>query len=304
MTATGVGVRVPSTPRGRTGWVIPLLLFAALIIAAGLAFNLANLDTGGEAIPGPSPTSPSSPFGVFDPLVAEALFFGVLAVVAAILVILYLLRQRSARMPGTRRRRSWTDLVATLVAFLLLMSVLFLWPDIAARTGTKPPPSNTTANGNATPTVVTIAGGIPLGFFLAGALLVAVVALALFLRVGLKLGRGGDVSIPGNRRLAAAQAVSAALAELQLGGDVRTVILACYQRFCSFLGVRGLTEQDTLTAWELEDLAVTELAVSAESAESLTSLFEEARYSEHPLGEGDRDRAVRSLERIRADLGV
>lgn len=304
MTASGVGVRVPSTPRGRTGWAIPLLLFAALIIAAGLAFNLANLDTGGDTIPGPSPgTSPQNPWGIFDPLAAEALFLGVLAAIAA-LIVLFLLRQRSGRTRTVRRPYSWTDVVAALIAFLLLIAMMALWPEIASRTGNKLPPSNATANGNATAPILTTAGGIPLGFFLAGALLVAVVAVALFLRVGLNLGRGGPMPNTALRRLAAAHAVSTALSELQLGGDVRAVILACYQRFCSFLGMRGLTEQDTLTPWELEDLAVTQLAVTPESAESLTSLFEEARYSEHALGEGDRDRAVRSLERIQADLGA
>ena len=59
---------------------------------------------------------------------------------------------------------------------------------------------------------------------------------------------------------------------------------------------------DQLTPRELEDLAVRRLDVTADSAETLTSLFEEARYSEHALGEPDRDRAVRSLETIRADL--
>jgi hypothetical protein len=68
--------------------------------------------------------------------------------------------------------------------------------------------------------------------------------------------------------------------------------------------MRGIEEQQALTPRELEGLAIRSLAVSEDSADSLTSLFEEARYSEHALGDPDRERAVQSLERIRADLGV
>ena len=105
------------------------------------------------------------------------------------------------------------------------------------------------------------------------------------------------------RRRAAAATVDAAISQLQLGGDVRAAILACYQRFCELLGMRGIDEQDALTPRELESVARDQLAVSAASAETLTSLFEEARYSTHPLGEPDRERAVESLERIREALG-
>ncbi len=305
MTSADVGGRVPPASGRRTGWVIPLLLFLALLLAAGLAFNLANLDTGGETIPGPSPgTSPPNPWGIFDPAIAQALFVGIVAALLAAFVLLYFLRQRGVPAKIVRRPRSWTDMIATIVAFLLLVSILYLWPNVASRSGRQLPPSNTSAGGNGTATIFPTAAGIPLGYFLGFALLAAVIALALFLRVGLNLGRGGPLPTSGGKRLAAAQAVSAAIAELQLGGDVRAAILACYERFCTFLGIRGVTGQDTLTAREIEGLAVTQLSVSVESAESLTSLFEEARYSEHPLGEADRDRAVRSLERIRADLGV
>src|SRR3989454_10428559 len=39
---------------GRPTWAIPVLLFLAGLLVAGLAFNLSNLDTGGESFPGPS----------------------------------------------------------------------------------------------------------------------------------------------------------------------------------------------------------------------------------------------------------
>src|SRR3989442_8961673 len=53
---------------GRPTWAIPVLLFLAVLLVAGLAFNLANLDTGGESFsrapPGgtqPTPVRPVDP---------------------------------------------------------------------------------------------------------------------------------------------------------------------------------------------------------------------------------------------------
>lgn len=306
MTSPGVGVPVPETPRGRVAWVIPLLLFLAMLLAAGLAFNLAHLDTGGEVMPGPSNsgTTTANPWGLFDPQTAQILFGSLLGALLVGAFLAMLLRRKDTRAKRVLRPMTWADLIAMIVAVSLLLALLVLWPQIVSRVGHGTPGTNTTGTGSANVTVLPAAAGIPLGIFLAGAVLASVVALAVFLRVGLNLGRPGPSSAFQRRRLAAAQAVTAAIADLQVGGDVRTVILACYARFCYFLGARGIAQQEPLTPRELEGLAVQDLAVSEDSAESLTSLFEEARYSEHALGEPDRERAVRSLERIRADLGV
>src|SRR5213594_3543887 len=67
---------------------------------------------------------------------------------------------------------------------------------------------------------------------------------------------------------------------------------------------RGITAQGALTPRELEGLAVERLHVSREASETLTTLFEEARYIEHPLGEADRHRAIESLAGIRVALGA
>jgi hypothetical protein len=306
MTSSVVGVRVPPASRGRATWVIPLLLFLAMLLAAGLAFNLAHLDTGGEAMPGPgtSGSTAANPFGLFDPQTAQILLGGILVALLAVTVLVVLMRRRGMPVKRVLKPMTWTDLLASLAAFSMLVALLALWPQIVARLGHGTISGNTSGAGTANTTVLPTAGGIPLGAFLAGAVLASLVALALFLRLGLNLGRPGPSTALRRQRLAAAQAVGTAITDLQLGGDVRTVILACYGRFCYFLGMRGIEEQQALTPRELEGLAIRSLAVSEDSADSLTSLFEEARYSEHALGDPDRERAVQSLERIRADLGV
>jgi hypothetical protein len=306
MSPPDVGLCVVRALRGRAVWVIPLLLFVAILLAAGLAFNLANLDTGGERVPGPanSGTTASSPWGLFDPQTAAFLLVATFAGLVAIFILVILLRRKGTAYRRPVRPTTWADVVATILAFGMFLALLFLWPQIVTAVSRPVPPTNGTVNGTGNVTVLPAPGGIPLGVFLAGAVLVSLVAMALFVRVGLKLGRPGPEAGLPQRRIGAAHVVQAAISELQLGGDVRTVILACYERFCYFLGARGVSYQETLTPREIEDLAVNRLAVSQDSAESLTSLFEEARYSEHTLGHTDRDRAVQSLERIRADLEV
>ncbi len=295
---------VAREPRGRASWVVPLLLCAAVLLIAALAFNLAYLDTGGEQLPAaPGGGSPNpGAGGILDESTASTLVLGVFVVCGAICIVFFLMhRKQGIPVKRVLRPTTWVDTVAMLIAFTVFGLLLLVWPRIvngASRTGQ---PGSSTGNNSVNLTIVPSIGGIPLGYFLMAAVLASVVAIALFFRVGTTLMRAAP-SERRARRQAAAQAVEAALEQLQVGGDVREVILACYARFCALLGARGILSQETLTPRELESLAIERLSVSPDSSDELTGLFEEARYSEHALGEADRDRAVRSLERIRADL--
>src|SRR5438046_9913385 len=54
--------------RRKFAWAVPLLLVLAVLLVAALAFNLANLDTGGESIPqATAPGGPPPRAGVFVP---------------------------------------------------------------------------------------------------------------------------------------------------------------------------------------------------------------------------------------------
>ncbi len=295
---------VARDPRGRASWVVPLLLCAAILLIAALAFNLAYLDTGGEQLP-PSPGGGSpnpGAGGILDTSTASTLVLAVFAACGVTLIVLFILRRKQG-IPVKRvlRPTTWVDTVAMLIAFSVFGILLVLWPRIVNGASFPGRPTSGTGNNSVNLTLVPSVAGIPLGYFLMAAILASVVAIALFFRVGTTLLRAAP-SDRRARRHAAAEAVQAALEQLQVGGDVREVILACYARFCALLGSRGILAQETLTPRELEDLAVHRLSVSPASSDELTGLFEEARYSEHALGDADRDRAVRSLERIRADL--
>jgi hypothetical protein len=159
------------------------------------------------------------------------------------------------------------------------------------------------ANGGGSATAVfPIAAGWPIDLALVGLLLAAILAIVLLLRRGRPVEWATEDDPSGGPRASAAVAVNKTIQDLEAGRDVRSAILACFQRFCELLGSRGITEQGALTPRELESLAVHRLRVSSKDSQILTGVFEEARYSTHPLGEPDRQRALESLGEIRAAL--
>lgn len=306
MSARCLRTVVSRTWRGRAEWAVPLLLFLAILLVAALAFNVANLDTGGEAIPGGGAAGGTAPtaLGGIDPILGDVFLVVFVSFVVAMFV--YAIRGRRVPRRAAMRPTSWWQVFSSLIGIAFAIAFLVAWPRMmtALRAGQ----TNSTAsdagavNGTGWPT----AAGAPLSLFLVLMVLATIAILVALLR----LGRGvveTEAEPPGDdpaARHAAADVVQDAIDELQVGGDVRSVILACFRRFCALLGARGITEQGALTPRELERLAVDRLHVSRDASGTLTSLFEEARYSEHPLGEADRHRAIESLAGIRVALGA
>ena len=290
--------------RGRTEWAVPLLLFLAIVLVAALAFNVANLDTGGEAIPGGGASGGTSPsaLGVFDPLLGDVFLVVFASFVIAMLV--YAILRRKVQQKAPTKPFSWWQVISSAIGLILVIALLLAWPRMiqAFRIGQTPP--TTGDAGGASATGWPVAAGAPLGLFLGLTVLATIVILVALLRRGagvVEIDNEPSDDDPATRH-AAADAVQDAIEELEVGGDVRAVILACFRRFCALLGARGITAQGALTPRELEDLAVGRLHVSREASSTLISLFEEARYSEHPLGEADRHRAIESLAGIRVAL--
>jgi len=290
--------------RGRYGWAVPILLVAAVVLVAGLAFNLANLDTGEDAIPEvPGPSVPGlSPISLADAL---PLIWGAALLFLGALVALSIYALVHGRTPSHKRGSSGY------LQRLVMLMIVFLGILLLGRQLTGPPSGDTTSGGDGggpgdggvipTDAAGTIAG-IPLAVFLVAAFFAGLVVLWFVIR----LPPSAASPAPARPRVApqepAKEAVVDAIRDLEAGGDIRSAILLCFHRFCGLLGARGIQRQASLTPRELEGLAVEQLHVSPEATADLTSLFEEARYSDHALREEHRYRALTSLERIRAAL--
>ena len=93
-------------------------------------------------------------------------------------------------------------------------------------------------------------------------------------------------------------ALSRASTDLDLGGDPRTVILTLYAAMLTEL--RPMADNlGTSTPEEIRATHLLRLGVRPEAARTLTRLFEEARYSTHPMGPSE---SARAREAVRATL--
>jgi hypothetical protein len=103
-------------------------------------------------------------------------------------------------------------------------------------------------------------------------------------------------------------AVDAADEGLHQHADPRAAVLAAYAamagQLSGGLARRGRAARRSDTATELLDRAVTAGLVDGTPARTLTELFREARFSEHPMGEDARRSALGCLAQVRGELAA
>jgi hypothetical protein len=292
--------------RGKALWLPPLLLFASVVLLGSLAFAIANLDRGEETLPevpsiGGGEGRPGS-FGgggegfqlIWRVLIATLL---IIAIGAAIY----------ARWTKQKVVSVW-ELIGYAFGIGVVGGLVIFWPVILEALesltvfGGQPEPPSPGGSGDVGP--IPRSAAFPIAVVVFAVVVIAIYVFALSSRIfphllELLTEREPDRT---RRRLEAASAVRRTLLDLEAGTDFRTTVMACYQRVCSLLATRGVTQQEALTAREIEGLALAELGLSRGSVDDLTGLFEEARYSTHEIGPSQRDRAVECLSQIRREL--
>jgi hypothetical protein len=95
-------------------------------------------------------------------------------------------------------------------------------------------------------------------------------------------------------------AVEDSLEDLRAEPDPRRAIIRCYARFERVAATSGVARPPWATPMEFMREALYRLPVPRAAVPTLTGLFELARFSQHALGTGERDRAVAALDEIRA----
>jgi hypothetical protein len=108
-------------------------------------------------------------------------------------------------------------------------------------------------------------------------------------------GETGDV-----RRVR--RAVTAGLRALHGHDDPRHAIIACYAQLEHLLEDHGMPASAALTPQEYMSAALRGIDVPEDAFAGLVALFEQARYSLHPLDDADKQAAVAHLETIKAHL--
>jgi len=93
-----------------------------------------------------------------------------------------------------------------------------------------------------------------------------------------------------------------AINELHEGEKIRDVIIRNYQKMLIILEKEGLKQEISFTPRELEKIALARLPLKEGTIDEMTKLFEEAKYSDHPLGEKERSRAIKNFKQIKNEL--
>ena len=92
------------------------------------------------------------------------------------------------------------------------------------------------------------------------------------------------------------------LADLESEPDPRLAVQRAYARMEESLGEIELSRAPDETPTEFTARALRVLGASAAAASDLTGLFEIARFSDHPMDEDDRRRAIASVRRVEGEV--
>ena len=125
--------------------------------------------------------------------------------------------------------------------------------------------------------------------------------LALWVSLGARLARpddddGGPAASP------LEAAVDDSVEDLRAEPDARRAIVRCYARFERAAAASGVERKPWSTPMEFMREALRRLPLPRTAVPTLTGLFELARFSHHPLGPSERDRALAALDEIRTAM--
>lgn len=294
-----------------------LLLFALVIIVAiallNLVQNLQALSLGGMI---EVPRILVFPVGLGLETAVIGTYVLSLAALGVFLLALFWTRPKAGRFP-------YEELLPIVIAILTLLAVvLLIQPFVGDSVGQGVEEGSeggvveeTILGGGvvieedpATPVelleqAIPVAAPRLFGLILAFLAIVAIYFLLMTFRARRSLSWAAIVE-EGDAKSEMTEALEERIYSLRLGGDVRLAILGCYRDLVELLRTRGVATASHLTAREVESLALDSLGISTESSEALRKLFEEARYSFHPMTQAHRRAALVSLERVRNELGA
>ncbi len=289
-----------TAPRPRATPSVLLLLLVLGALAVGAAASIVESATG-TGVNGTGPVSEVY-FGNDVIVVAILLLFG--ALTASLLV---------QRVHGGRSALPSQYVIGVLVTILILVGFAVLLQHVVGgstsavptnatsnSTGTTPPTPKGPGNGT---------GGVPVvlhlpswGLFAVLAGIAGIAVVVVFPRVRSYLADRRE----GRRQIAPEEEARAALGHaaerLAAGTDPRDVVRELYGHLLD--RVEPLAgDLDPSTPDEIRSGPLRRLGIRADAADALTRLFEEARYSTHPMGPEAAERAARAIREAETDLG-
>ena len=134
--------------------------------------------------------------------------------------------------------------------------------------------------------------------------LLAIIVVALAVGIVLLLFRGERRVEESTERSGARAAVESAIGALGATSDARSAVIAAYAAMERSLAERGVTRSETEAPREYLHRVLTTASGAERDARALTELFEEARFSTHPIPDRLRELAASALSSLRARLKV
>ena len=99
-----------------------------------------------------------------------------------------------------------------------------------------------------------------------------------------------------------AASMADAIGDLESEPDARVAVIAAYARMEGVLAYHGMRRLPSETPVEYLRRVLLDLTAEHDAVRTLTSLFEEAKFSRHEIGEPHKQTAIRCLTEIRDDL--
>lgn len=263
------------------------IAFIVGLVAIGIIVaNIRYLDLG-EGSPGAGPEIRE---------ITMALMYA-LAIIWVIVFLIYLLRRKQGRrVQEAKEQGKGNFIVALVIIGALILACLAVNQGQLSDQGVPSPDTGPLPEGSDhNPVSSDTTGGMGALYVLVGVLAVALAVAAL------KHNRSTPLRLR-TAQLALAQqnateTIRQAVLDLFAGEDPRSVIIRTYQQMSRLLGQGGWNLKP-LTPKEVAELAKSDLGWPEGPLIELTTLFEEAWYSEHVMGDAERDRALKAFEAI------
>ena len=277
-----------------------LLVFAAFMLSAVVIASVSGSD---GYLSGTGRSLQMSPAAGYALSFAVILFF--LAVLITEAVLLFIRARTPIRGIGLGGGRGSSFLINTIISLAFIFSLLGLYLLLESRHITLRALNGTASpvTANSTSPLQDIFGG-SLFSYVGGLVISITIALILALvtlSVLLTMRSFRPVGSDEEQQRTFAESIAQEIPKIRNSEDPRSAILDTYRKMCIFLSGRGAEDRKWWTAREFETRISERFGVRRKTLAELTSLFEEAKYSLHELGEPERERAVSLLEEIRKE---
>jgi hypothetical protein len=193
-------------------------------------------------------------------------------------------------------------IVGGAIGSFLLLTLPFLVPHAATPAGATP---GNAARGQASASTPAAAGhttSVSLTWLVVGSAAALLLVTPAAVVVRRRRARRARQAVVPDAAARVGSGLRRSLADLESERDPRLAVQRAYARMEESLGAIELSRAPDETPTEFTARVLRVLGASAAAASNLTGLFEIARFSEHPMDENDRRRAIASVRQVVAEV--